>query len=102
MALAYRATAHELGRRFAEAVGGEPAVRGLWVTSHRDYVELWLVTESTDADTERRLYGLVSRLYERSPDANVRLYVISPDMFQGQAIDSVIPRRAEEIPLSAS
>jgi hypothetical protein len=99
MAIANAMTAHEMGRSFVQMVRTEPAVRRLWLRRHRDTVELWLATQPTDAETERRLYASVASLHDRFPGANIRLHVLNPRFFHQHDLTELIPDGAEEIPL---
>ncbi len=102
MTIAHGLTLFEVGRTFAQAVRDEPAVKSLWASAHRDYFELWLVTAPVDADTERRLYGLIELLFEAFPDARIRLHVINREAFEDFELTSIVPRGAENIPLRSS
>jgi hypothetical protein len=99
--MAVRATTavHKLTRHFAAALKAEPAVRGLWVRPVRDYVEFWLLTEPIDADAERRLYAAGTDLYERFPDANVRVRILNPRLFEPGDLTTLIPSDAQPVPL---
>ena len=99
MTVANEVTAQRMGRSFAESASREPAAKRLWVAPREGYVELWLLTEPTDADTERRLYGASMELYDRFPDAHFRIGVLNPSLSEGWDPMSEIPPDAEEIPL---
>jgi hypothetical protein len=102
MAVANRATLAEIGKTYAEAVRAEPAAKQLWVDHHRDYFELWLVTEPIDADIEYRLYEAELVLHDRFPDAYIRFHVLNPRYFDPFDPADLIPASAEEIPLRHS
>ena len=53
MALTTQTYAEKLGRALAKAVRDEPEVEEVWVSTRPDGVDLWLVTQAIDADTER-------------------------------------------------
>ena len=92
--------ARATGRGYAAAVANEPAARRLWVGPHPDRLELWLLTEPTDGDTERRLYAALLPVYDAIPDAPLRLHVIDPE--HDERVDlggRILPAGAEEIPL---
>lgn len=97
MAIADRVTAAEIGRVYAEAVRDEPAAWRLRVSSHRDYYELWLVTEPIEPDVQRRLYTAELVLYDRFPGVYLRLHILNPMYFDGSNPAAMIPLDAEEI-----
>jgi hypothetical protein len=99
MAVTDRATLAEIGKTYAEAVRAEPAARQLWVDSHRDYFELWLVTEPIDTDVEDRLYEAELVLHDRFPEAYIRFHILNPRHFDPFEPADLIPPGAEEIPL---
>jgi hypothetical protein len=90
-------TPQKVGQQLARAVAHESAVRRIWATAHRDTIELWLLTDPVDADTERRLYAAGTRLYDVFPEGNIRLHIVNPRMFDPLDLDSVIPKGTEEI-----
>ncbi len=99
MAITPAVDAREAAESLAAEVSAEPAVEHLFVSTDRDLIELWLLTAPTDAETERRLYGLQLELYDRFPDAYFRVHVINPDYFEDGDISGIVPSEAEEIPL---
>lgn len=99
MAVTDRVTAQQMGRAFAEMAREEPAARRLWVSTNGCEVELWLLTEPTDADTERRLYAASKALYDHFPEAVFFVDVLNPAQSQGWDAVSAIPSGVEEIPL---
>ena len=99
MAVADRVSQAELGKTFAEAIREEPAAKQLWVRSHRDYFELWLLTEPIDSVTERRLYAAGLLLHDRFPQADVRLRILNPRLFADFEPSELIPEGAEGFPL---
>ena len=76
-----------------------PAARRLWAWAYRDYVELWLLTDPIDTDTELHLYGVSFELYDRYPKTDIRFHLLNPRYFEELDPDLVIPPGAEEIPL---
>ncbi len=99
MAVTDRATLAEIGQTYAAAVRDEPTAKQLWAGSHRDYFELWLVTDPIDADTERRFYKAELVLHDRYPEAYIRFHVLNPGHFDPFEPADLIPTYAEEIPL---
>ena len=99
MAVHNPATEDAVARTFAEAVRAESAARRLWVLVSGSTVELWLLTEPTHADTERRLYGASRLLYEAFPDTDIRVRVVNPRLFDTPEPEQLIPPGADEVPL---
>ena len=102
MAIKDEVTAQEIGRSYAAAVSREPTAQRLWVSSHRDYIELWLLSEPIDMDTRRRFFEPVAEMHDRFPDANARFHVINPSEYDGLDLRMVLPADAAEIPLRPS
>lgn len=91
-----------LGRELARLVRREHDAKRLWVRPERDYVEFWILTAETDADTERRLYEACMALQRDHPDANLRFYVLNPALYARlDEPGTIIPPDAEAIPLEA-
>jgi len=99
MAIQVQVTAREMGRALAEAVRDEPAVKRLWASANRDRIELSILTDPTDADTERRLYAAGLILHDRFPDAYFLIDVINPIYFISLDLQMLIPNGAQEIPV---
>lgn len=99
MAISQQVTAHDVGSRFAEEVRHVPVVQGVWTRAVRDYIELWLLTEPIDAETERRLYALDGPLQRWFPDTYINFYLVNPRLFDEdtEIIGDVIPSQAEPI-----
>jgi hypothetical protein len=96
------ADAHELGSAFASVLRHDAAATRLWVSTRRDIVQLWVLTEAVGAEAERRLYRLVDGLYERFPEARFRLHLLNPNTHEDLVPDDLIPLDAEEISLRAA
>jgi len=99
MAIADRATLADIAETYANAIREEAAAKRLWASSHRDYFELWLVTEPIDADTQRQLYTAELVLYDRFPDVFLSVHVLNPRHFGDSDPAEMIPPDAIEIPL---
>jgi len=97
MAIMQAATAAEIARAFADLVRHEESARRLWFSTHRDYMELWLLTDWIDPEGEHRFYEATVCLFDRYPDAYVRLHVINPRTTEPFDPDHVAPKGAEEI-----
>lgn len=99
MAITQNLSAYDVGRRLADEISQDPAARGLWARNVRDYVELWLLTEPIDADTERRLYSVAASLYDWFPGAYIRFSVVNPRLFdeETELVGDVIPSKADSI-----
>ena len=99
MAVGDAVSLRKLGRALATLIRAEPVARRLWVSNHGDRVEFWLLTDPTDAATERHLYDLGAALYERFPDARTELHVLNPNLFAAGNALGLLPPNAEEIAL---
>lgn len=99
MAISQQATAQDVGRRFADAVRQDPVAQGVWTRAVRDYIEVWLLTEPIDAETERRLYGLSASLDRWFPETYIQFYLVNPRLFSEdtELIGDVIPSTAVSI-----
>lgn len=99
MAVGITATAREMGRRYAEWLRAEHVVRGLWISTRRECVEFWLLTEPIDAEAERHLYAIGAQLYEAFPEAMVRIHLLNPRLFEPGDLTDLLPVGAKSIPL---
>lgn len=100
MAVVKPVTVDDLGRAYAEAIHSEPDVRQLWAKPGRDEVEFWLlVSETTDLETELRLYEADLLVHDRFPDTATFLHVVNPRHYPRFDPDEVIPAGAKEIAL---
>jgi hypothetical protein len=93
---------HELATALAEMIGHEPSVVRMWMSYHRGVASFWLLTTSTEASDERRLYGLSGDLFDRFPEAMFRLHLLNPRDYESFELELVLPQGAEEIALRAS
>ena len=91
-----------VAREIAARARNEPAVERLWVFSYRNAVQLWLLTKAIEAPEERRLYGLIDGMYERFPEADLSLHLISPSYFDPLELDVILPPGSAEIALHAA
>jgi hypothetical protein len=98
MAVLSQVDAREVARSFAGLARAEPAALRLWFSIHRGVVKLWLLTEPIEAETERGLYALMQAIYERFPDADIRLHLVNPRLFDAPDPVRLIPSDAEEAP----
>jgi hypothetical protein len=99
MAIMQATTAAEIARAFADLVRHEASARRLWVSTQRDYMELWLLTDPIDGDAERRFHEAAVSLWDRYPSAYVRLHIVNPRTTELGDPADVVPNGAEEIPL---
>lgn len=91
------ATARRIGQKFANAVRDEPAAQALSVSSEGERVELWLLTEPTDAETEQRLYAAGTFLEEEFADVDIRVHVLNPAWYGESDPKTILPEGAERI-----
>ncbi len=101
MAIADRVTAAEIGKTYAETIRDEAGPKQLWMRSYRDYVELWLVVEPIEHDAELRLYAAEDAIYDRFPEASVRLHILNPRHIRAFEPAAILPPGAEETALRA-
>ncbi len=87
-----------IAESLADDVRAEPALKRFLVSTQPVLVELWLLTAPTDAETERRLYGLSLDLYDRFPDAYFRVHVINPGHIEDGDISGIVPAEARRSP----
>ena len=73
--------ARTLGLRYAQEIASEPGVQELWVDTHRDLVELWLLTDDLDDAAELRLDGATIVLHDEFPGTYWRFHLWSPRHF---------------------
>lgn len=103
MAVAYHATAYEVGASFADLVHYQEAALQLWVATNRDTVELWLLTHPLEPDQVSTFYEAAAMLYDRFPNAFIRFHLINPRLYETDANGAIelhgIPADADEIPL---
>ncbi|HEY7061834.1 MAG TPA: hypothetical protein VII06_10155 [Chloroflexota bacterium] len=99
MAVENVAQAQEIGRHLAGLLREQAAVRRLWYTMpHGDDVAFWLLTEPIDFDGERALYALSLTVFDRFPDARLRVHVLNPSNYADGDAASSVPTDAVEIP----
>lgn len=99
MAISHPVNAHDVGRRFADEVRQDPVAQGVWTRAVRDYIEVWLLTDPIDADTERRLYALDGPLQRWFPNTFINFHLVNPRLFDEntEILGDVIPSTAEPI-----
>ena len=99
MAISQQVNAHNVGRRFADEVRQDPAAQGVWTRAVRDYIELWLLTEPIDAETERRFYAVGASIHHWFPGAYVHFHLVNHRLFDEdtELVGDVIPSQAESI-----
>ena len=109
MAIVDHVATHEMVRTFAEAIKDEPSVRRFWAWTEpsyiepgRDYVELWLLTDPIDPETDRRLGMAAMRLHERFPEDYIRMHTMTTEMLGGREPAGAIREGAVEIPLRSA
>ena len=89
-----------VARELAGMVQEISAARRLWVRGHRDDIQLWILTEATDAATERRLYEAGAVVQLKHPDVHIVVDVINPRLYDREDPSEVVPSDAKEIDLS--
>lgn len=99
MAISQEITAHDVGRRLADEVRQDPAAQGVWTRAVRDYIELWLLTDPIDAETERRFYALDAPLQRFFPNTYINFHLVNPRLFDEnmELVGDVIPSTAVSI-----
>jgi len=94
-----------MGQRFADQVRGRDDAHRLWLSNHRDEVEVWLLTKPIDMESERVFYSAAMMLYEWFPNAHITFHLLNPRHFEDVSEDgllSVLPESAAEVPLRAA
>lgn len=99
MAVKHSTSAQAIGRAFAKLLRGEASARRLAVRAVRDYVEVWLLTEPIDGETERRLYNAGGAIHDHFPEARIRFHVVNPRHYEDSGTLPPVPDEAEDIPL---
>jgi hypothetical protein len=89
-------SASELGLTLAQAAENEPLAQEISVTTRRDGVHLWLLTQRATDEDERRLFGLLEPVDARFPDAAFQLHILNPASYTVD-LHSVLPKDAEKI-----
>lgn len=99
MAISQHVTAQDVGRRFADEVRQDSVAQGVWTRAVRDYIEVWLLTEPIDAETERYFYAAGALLHHWFPGAYIRFRLVNPRPFDEdtELVGDVIPSQAESI-----
>lgn len=98
MTTTHQTTAIAIGQYFASLVREIPAARKLWVRDNHD-VELWLLIDPTDRETELAFYALSGQLYNRFSTNEIMFYLINPENFEPFDIFDIIPVGATPIAL---
>jgi hypothetical protein len=99
MAISQQVTAQDVGLRLADEARQDPVAQGVWARAVRDYIELWLLTEPIDAETERHFYGLSASLDRWFPETYIQFYLVNPRLFSEdtELVGDVIPSTAVSI-----
>jgi hypothetical protein len=101
MAVGNELKPEELGRRLAEVLARpEGIVRGLWMTTRRGTVTVWILTRPIDSDTRQHLYERTAVLYEFFPEAELAVHVLNPEWFKDGDALSALPPDAQPIPFA--
>lgn len=93
---------HAVALAFAARAQGDPAVERLWMFSYGNAVQLWPLTPDLPAQEERRPYGLLDGLYERFPEVDLNLHLLSPQYFDPFELDMLLPPGSVEIVMNAA
>ena len=90
--------AQTIGVQYAREIASEAGVRGIWAASHRDWFDVWVLTDAVDDATERRLFEASLALHDSFPESLIRLHVVNP-RFRSEGADlmSEIPTGAPYI-----
>jgi hypothetical protein len=92
--------ATRVAQQYADAITAEAGVRELWGRRCGDVVELWLLVDPIDEDSELRLYGATAQLYEDFPDLNLRFHLLNPANFlDGTDLNDLVAADAVQVPL---
>lgn len=99
MTISQQVNAHDVGSRFAEEVRQDPRAQGVWTRAVRDYIEVWLLTEPIDAETERHFYALGASLDRWFMETYIQFYLVNPRLFseETELVGDVIPATAVSI-----
>ncbi len=86
MAVAKRASIQEMNRCFLEDARRDPSVQRLWSRFEHGRIqpghlsaEFWVQVAEDDDETFHRVADMGMRVQERFPDADIILFVVSPD-----------------------
>ena len=109
MAVAKPAPTQEMNRFFGEEARQDSSVRRLWswfehgrIQPGHAYAEFWVLVDEADDDTFRRVADVGMRLQERFPDADIIVYILSPEMAGPGEPHEGIRQEATELPLVAA
>jgi hypothetical protein len=93
----------ELGRRLVAALARpRELVRGIWITTRRGTVTIWILPQPLDPETQRRLYERTAVLYDFFPDAELAVHVLNPGWFKDGDALSALPPDAQPIPFTTT
>ena len=92
----------KLSQAFAAAIRKVDVARDAWVSNASDGYDLWLLVEPIELATERGLYALVDRMYERLPWSRLSLHILNPETFVNLDPDHSVPDHARHVGLGAS
>ena len=106
MALIQPAVAQAVAHDLAAKLRTESSVRRIWVWSQhgvvepdRDYVELWLLIDTDDEQTNDRISVAAASLHELYPEINIAVYRLTPAVLEGHAPEEAMRTDADEIVL---
>ena len=98
MAITSGVTAQQMGHALAEAVRDEPRAAEIWVATHSDAIQLWLICVPITLAEHRSLTRLEDVLYERFPGVAFDFHILNPRNHPKGA-HRAVPRYAERVAL---
>lgn len=89
------ATVEEIAQYFMEIAKSDPAIRQLWTRQAGPVVELWILTEPIDAETEKRLRGVRQFIHEKFPATLFDLRLLNARLSDNPDLSFLVPDDAK-------
>ena len=89
----------DLAAAYAGLVRQEFGPRELWFRQWGPVAQLWLVTETIDRETERRLTRIGRQLYSGFPETLIDFHLLNPRLLEEDDLRAFIPDGAKSLPL---
>ena len=87
-----------VGCKLAELIRDAPGVKDLWLHTHPDRVDAYLIVDAIDVDAELRLLEATDALYDAFSNPRVDMFVLNPlNFIEGTDLRDEIPSGAQQV-----
>jgi len=102
VAVVPKVSIEKVSKHFASIVRDVEVAREAWVSGGPEAFDLWLLITPLDMASERELYTIVDRMYERFPSPTFTLYTLNPEFFVDLRPEMIDLTRAQRVDLCSA